>query len=1061
VFCPQCGNRISDDALTSAPGLTPTPPPLTPTPDDEERTRFAGPDDALTVARAPRDDSQADALTIAAPPGSEPFGEAMTIAGTAEDAMTVVASPESLADAMTVATPVSSTAGTTGSGRRPRRSVDGGPLEIGQSFGPRYHIIRLLGAGGMGAVYQAWDAELGVAVAIKVIRPEVMDDPATAEEVSRRFKRELLLARQVTHKNVVRIHDIGDIDGIKYITMSYVEGIDLSTILRRDGKQSVPDVLRIARAVVGGLVAAHTAGVVHRDLKPANIMIGADGQALIMDFGIAHSTGDPAAPAAGAGLVPEKLRRAASHHAATTVGSIVGTLEYMAPEQARGQPVDQRVDVYAFGLILYDILLGRRRVSSGQAAVEELQRRMEAAPPPLQALDKEIPPAVAALVGRCVEPDAEKRFQTSADVAAELAKLDDQGKVIPIARRLTKRVAAVAALVVVALLGTTFYVTRRAVAPVEAHAPLLVLIADLQNQTGDSTFNHALEPTLTRMMQGTSFITAYDRTRLRPQFGVTPPQNLDLASAREIARNHGLSVVLAGLIAPRGGGYEISMTASEAITGNEIGRARARASGKEQVLAAAEDVATELRKALGDHDSESARLFASRTMSTKSLEAVKYHALAAEALSNNKFAEARDGYLKAVERDKNFGLAYQGLAVASRNLDQFDKADEYIQTALKLIDGMTEREAYGTRGFYYRSLGDYQKCVEQYGQLTQKFAADVGGHNQRALCLSKLRQLKPAVEEMREVVKILPKRVLYRSNLALYAAYAGDYETAEREARAVQEPDAYVQLALAFSQIGQGLIRNADATYRGIAKIGTQGNSIATSGLGDLALYEGRFNDAIRILRDGVTVDVKEDNAEKAARKLTSIAYAQLSLGRTAPAVEAAEQSLVHTSNAGVRLLAGMTLAQAGSTAKAEQLAQQLNAQTTPEPRAYGKIVAGEVALKKGDAAGAAKLFAEANGLLDTWLGHFALGRAYLAANQPLDAETEFSTCINRRGEALSLLLDEEPTYGYFPMALYYRGVTREQIGTAGYRDAFRQYVSIRGISPDDPLLKDVRRRAQ
>src|SRR4051812_46938744 len=145
-----------------------------------------------------------------------------------------------------------------------------GPLTPGQAFGSRYHIIRILGMGGMGAVYHAWDAELGVAVAIKIIRPEIMADPATAAEVGRRFKRELLLARQVTHKNVVRIHDLGEIDGIKYITMPYVDGADLSTIRLRDGKMPVSRVLRIARSVIGGLVEAHKAGVVHRDLKPAN-----------------------------------------------------------------------------------------------------------------------------------------------------------------------------------------------------------------------------------------------------------------------------------------------------------------------------------------------------------------------------------------------------------------------------------------------------------------------------------------------------------------------------------------------------------------------------------------------------------------------------------------------------------------------------------------------------------------------------------------------------------------------------------------------------------------------
>ena len=186
-----------------------------------------------------------------------------------------------------------------------------GPLRPGQSFGPRYHIIKMLGVGGMGAVYQAWDAELGVAVALKVIRTDSRRR-SVSPDAEKRFKQELLLARQVTHKNVVRIHDLGEIDGIKYITMPFLQGDDLATMLRRDGKLPVARALRIARQIAGGLEAAHDAGVVHRDLKPANVMISADDLALIMDFGISASNDE----AAG--------------------GGIVGTLEYMAPEQGTG-----------------------------------------------------------------------------------------------------------------------------------------------------------------------------------------------------------------------------------------------------------------------------------------------------------------------------------------------------------------------------------------------------------------------------------------------------------------------------------------------------------------------------------------------------------------------------------------------------------------------------------------------------------------------------------------------------------------------------------------------------
>jgi serine/threonine-protein kinase len=164
----------------------------------------------------------------------------------------------------------------------------GSPLAPGQTFGPRYRVTNLPGVGGMGAVYRAWDAELGVDVAVKVIRPEATADPITGALLELRFKGELLLAREVTHKNVVRIHDLGEISGIKYITMSYVDGENLLAILRRRGKLPVRRALAVTRQIASGLQAAHEAGVVHRDLKPANVMIDRSGHALIMDFGIAR-----------------------------------------------------------------------------------------------------------------------------------------------------------------------------------------------------------------------------------------------------------------------------------------------------------------------------------------------------------------------------------------------------------------------------------------------------------------------------------------------------------------------------------------------------------------------------------------------------------------------------------------------------------------------------------------------------------------------------------------------------------------------------------------------------
>ena len=1062
-FCPQCGQAVAG-AVTVL-GGTPAVSPNSTDPDEatrfipaaEERTRFAASDDEGTRFVTPDDEGTRFV---------SPDDEGTRFVDPSDHALTIAAVSDSLADAMTIASPVTPTPA-----RRTRRSVDG-PLEVGQSFGPRYHIIRMLGAGGMGAVYQAWDAELGVAVAIKVIRPEVMEDPVTAEEVSRRFKRELLLARQVTHKNVVRIHDLGDIDGIKYITMSYVEGTDLATIIKKDGKRTVAEVLGIARAVISGLVAAHTAGVVHRDLKPANIMIGKDGEALIMDFGIAHSTGDaagPPKPGAG-GALPEHLTRAASHHAATTVGSIVGTVEYMAPEQAKGQAIDQRVDVYAFGLILYDVLRGQRRASSGAAAVEELQRRMTAPPPPLEALAPEVPAPLAALVARCVEPEADKRFQTSAEVAAEFDRLDENGELIPIKRVIgLPAMAAIVAVLLAAVGGTWWY--WQGLLPPPEHAPVRVAIADFENTTGDPAFDHVIEPIVRRGLEDASFISAYDRTRLRSTLGVQTPELFNEEAARVMAFNQGLDVVLAGTVARQGSGYTVSMkvTDADAAKGEVRVEASRRASSKERVLEETARVIAAVRTALGDTESDEDQLLKMRTMTATRLDVARYYAAAFDAQANGRTEDTIKNLQAAIDLDpKTSGLGYQGLAIIARNLDNIDDAKKYIEQALGHLDGMTEREKLATRGVNAIIEGNPGSCVQAYGVLLEKYAADAMAHNQRALCLSKQRNLAEAVNEMRKGVQLLPKRALFRANLAAYAAYGTNFKVAEEEAmaKAVQEPPYdYGTLALAFAQLGQGRVQEATQTYQRLGTIGVRGASWSAAGLGDLAIYQGRFTEGIRILEAGAKADLDAKFPERAARKHLAIAYANLLRGETRQALASVDRAQDLSRSVEVRFLAGRVLIEAGQQDRAAPIAAALAKEVPTEPHTYGRLLEGEIALKAGDARRAITLLTDANdekkGGMDTWLGHFSLARAYQALNQFVDAESHFDQCIQRRGEALSLLLDEVPTFSYLPIVYYLQGQTREKFNPNGVKAAYGEYLKIRGGSMEDRLVPELRRRVK
>ncbi|HET9386557.1 MAG TPA: serine/threonine-protein kinase, partial [Gemmatimonadales bacterium] len=504
--------------------------------------------------------------------------------------------PDSDADATVVAQPGAPKAGevadddgrTRLAGEAPSASDEPtGPLNVGERFGARYRITRVLGVGGMGAVYEAWDAELGVSVALKVIRPEVAADPSSARELERRFKRELLLARQVTHKNVVRIHDLGEIDGIKYITMPYIQGDDLGTILKAEGALPIPRALSIARQALSGLVAAHEKGIVHRDLKPANIMVDADGNALLMDFGIARSIGVPAEE-----ISPHSHHTAPGTFGETMVGAVVGTIRYMAPEQARGQEVDHRADVYAFGLIMRDMLVGLDRQMGAPTAFAELQQRLDVAPPSIRTIDHAIPEALDRVVSRCLAPEAADRYQSAAELQADLDRLDENGVPIPIRR--VVRLPLVAALVILplALSGGVYWYTR----PPVQYEPVAVVIADFVNNTKDPAFDGTLEPMLRRALSEAGFITAYDRIGVR-SLGVEPPDRFDKAAASTVAANQGLGVVLAGSIDLQGSGYRISVEATRPVTvnGESITTAQGRASSKDQVVEVAVRLMTRIR----------------------------------------------------------------------------------------------------------------------------------------------------------------------------------------------------------------------------------------------------------------------------------------------------------------------------------------------------------------------------------------------------------------------------------------------------------------------------------
>jgi serine/threonine protein kinase/Flp pilus assembly protein TadD len=927
-----------------------------------------------------------------------------------------------------------------------------GPLAAGAAFGGRYHIIRLLGMGGMGAVYQAWDAELEVALALKVVRPAAADDAEAAAQIERRFKQELLLARLVTHPNVVRIHDLGEVDGIKYITMPYIQGTDLAGVLAERGKLPVRDTLHIARQIAAGLRAAHDAGVVHRDLKPANIMIDADRHALITDFGIARSStsasADPARPAGLPGRISDDQ---------TMVGTIVGSVEYMAPEQARGEQVDQRADIYAFGLIVYRMLVGRSHPSTPAELIASLRERMAAEPPKLRSLDRTVPEAIEGLVSRCLQPDPAARFQTSGELLAALNRLDDDGKPLPLPVQLLKSAKfwSAAAVAAIAIVTTTWLIADRPEPP--PPDPMAVLVANFRNATGEPVFDGLMEQAVTVGIEGASFITAFPRTNAE-RIGrlINAGNQLDETASRLVALREGIKVVLLGTVEKRGSGYTLSMQGVDPSSRQVLFTSTADARDRDSVLKAAATLATRVRNELGDTKASDPK----ETLSTGSLEAVSAYTRAQELSAAGKNQEAIEFFRKAKEIDPTFGRAYGGLAVSESRLGRTKDAAASWQEALKYLDVMSDREKYRLLGMYYSMVTrNIVTARDTYKKLVDEYPADGAGHNNLAVSYFSLREFDKAVKEGELALQIYPNNALYRSNYALYAMYAGNFSVAtEQAAKLVADGQASYDtyLPLAISAIANGKPDAARDAYKKMASQDASGASLAATGLADLALAEGRAAEAITLLQTGIKADQAEKNLAGVQAKEIVLADAFGMQGNLKAAVAAARRAMEVEKSEAQILPAVRWLIAAKQFDEAERLGAELDQSLEQRTRAYGRVVASQVAMARGKRVEAVDAMREGLKLADLWLVRYQLGQAYLAAGAPAEAFREFEECMKRRGEGYAAFLDDVPTARAVVPLNYWMGRAREGMGLMPQAVAeYRTYIAGRAKDSPEPLLKD------
>ncbi len=385
---------------------------------------------------------------------------------------------------------------------KPRAQASPAMLEPGQLLGQRYEVLQILGEGGMGAVYKARDVELNRMVALKVIRPDL----ATNQSIIDRFKQELLLATQVTHKNVIRIYDLSEADGMKFITMEYVEGEDLRGLMQKKGKLAPEEAVEIMQQTCRALEAAHSAGIIHRDLKPQNIMLGKDDHVFVSDFGLAKSLGEVG------GM--------------TQSGDMLGTPRYMAPEQVDAKHVDARTDIYALGLIFYEMLTGDVPFTA-ETTLQLMYKRAHETPPAPKTIAPNIPDWLNNIIMTCLERDPANRYQSAQEILDDVdaqRKPEASGVVIPFvpaaqAVGKTKRRyiwIAFSAIVVGLAIGGWLLFARRAHTLTEKDT---IILADFTNKTGDPVFDDTLKQALAVGLSQSPFLNILSDGKVRATLG--------------------------------------------------------------------------------------------------------------------------------------------------------------------------------------------------------------------------------------------------------------------------------------------------------------------------------------------------------------------------------------------------------------------------------------------------------------------------------------------------------------------------------------------------------------
>jgi serine/threonine protein kinase/tetratricopeptide (TPR) repeat protein len=624
-------------------------------------------------------------------------------------------------------------------------------LEPGMVLAQRYEIVEILGQGGMGAVYKATDRELNRTVAIKVIRPDLARDRGIVD----RFKQELLLAHQVTHRNVIRIYDLSEADGMKFITMEYVEGENLLTLLHEKKKFSAEEAVEIMQQVCRALEAAHIVGVIHRDLKPQNIMRDKTGRILVMDFGLARTL-------EGDGM--------------TQSGALVGTMEYMSPEQALGKPLDQRSDIFALGLIFYEMLTGQMPFKA-DSTIASLIRRTQEQVAPLSDHDASIPRSVSSIVQKCLERDLELRYKTAAELLADLetwqgkragATLSFEPKIGPWGRTIPwPSITAGLIVVLLAIGGYRFrdkLFSSSSARPSAAPAVSLAILP-FRNASGDPSFDwlgSSLAEMLSTDVGQSSQLHTVSPDRLHQIFSdlrISPTTVLDPTVIRRVADFSTADRVVWGQYAKFGDAIRIDATMQDIKSGVTVGL-RTDVPNEKDIPSAIDRLADSIRQKLALPENVIKELKASSFQPTsQSVDALRDYNQGIGFQRDGKNLEAQKQFDAATKADPNFALAFSKLAQTYGSQGYDGDAEQAAKKAVLLSQNLPGAEKYLIAAIQAQISKNFPEAIKAYENLAKASPDNTDVQSALAALYEEAGDLTKANQYNQAILKSNPKDV--------------------------------------------------------------------------------------------------------------------------------------------------------------------------------------------------------------------------------------------------------------------------------------------------------------